>query len=73
MGERISINGSPKNSFEDKNKNRPRPKVVILHPKAKREISRELYYPTDRYRLSTPLFPEVGTISENVENPLNLG
>lgn len=39
-----------------------KPKVKILYPQPRRNTSPSLYYPTDRYRLSAPLFPDPNTL-----------
>lgn len=37
-------------------------KKVTVYPPAKREISQDPFFGTDRYRLAAPLFPSPGSI-----------
>ena len=57
MSDRVSSAKSSRSRPEEKARPASKPKVHILYPRGAREISRDLYYPTDRYRLSQPLFP----------------
>lgn len=51
-----------KSQVESKAKPTGVTKKVVVYPPAKREISQDPYYPTDRYKLCSPLFPDAGSI-----------
>ena len=62
MSEPAAPSKAQKSPMEEKTKNSQKPKVVTVYPPKSREISPDLYYPTDRYRLSAPLFPDPGAV-----------
>lgn len=62
MSDRIPTPKNTKSPIETKTKKSPSVKKVTLYPPAKREMSPEPLFDTDRYRLSEPLFPELDSI-----------
>lgn len=51
-----------KTTIESKTRPAGVTKKVVVYPPAKREISADPYFSTDRYRLCSPLFPDSGSI-----------
>ena len=62
MADRVSPAKPNRPRSEEKAGRAGKPKIVMIYRPVKREISRDLYYPTDRYRLSQPLFPDPGSL-----------